>query len=117
MGTIPNLPATTGKSAGPVAEGVTSRDTHPSRKRLALAIAVAATSDALAFFVDLVLPLQWALDVGTAFLLFLILGRRWALLPGLVTEAIPGLGVFPAWILVVCSIILYDDIRGTRKQA
>ena len=62
-------------------------------------------------------PFQWALDLGTAGLLFLILGRRWALLPGLVVEAIPGMGVFPVWVLVVLSIILYDEIKthGGKK--
>jgi hypothetical protein len=58
---------------------------------------------------------QWALDIGTAFLLFLILGRRWALLPGLIAEAIPGMGVFPVWILVVASIAVYDGIKKSSK--
>jgi hypothetical protein len=51
---------------------------------------------------------QWAVDLATAFALFLILGRRRAILPGLVAEAIPGLGVFPVWVLVVLFIIRYD---------
>jgi len=81
-----------------------------------MALAVAAVSDVLSYAVDLVLPLQWGLDMGTAFLLFLILGRRWAILPGLIAEAIPGVGVFPVWVLVVLSIILYDDIRVRRNR-
>jgi hypothetical protein len=85
-----------------------------SQKQLALAVTVAAVSDALAFFVVLLPPAQWALDIVTAFLLFLILGKRWAILPGLVSEAIPGWGIFPAWILVVGSIYLYDDIKKIR---
>lgn len=87
------------------------------RVRIWLALAVAAVSDVLAFFAELILPLQWALDLVTALLLFLILGRRWAILPGLVAEAIPGMGVFPAWILVVLSIVVYDDIRRPRPKA
>jgi hypothetical protein len=115
MEIIPQLPATTAKpdALGPEATpspGPASATKH-SRKRIALAIAVAAVSDALAFFVVVLPPLQWALDIVTAALLFLILGRRWAILPGLVSEAIPGLALFPAWILVVGSIILYDDIK------
>jgi hypothetical protein len=47
--------------------------------------------------------------------LFVILGRRWALLPGLVVEAIPGMGVFPVWVLVVLSIIMYDGIKKPFK--
>ena len=112
MNAIENASAGVGKSATP--EGLPS--THVSRARLVLALAVAAASDALAFFVELVLPLQWALDLATALLLFLILGRRWAILPGLVAEAIPGMGVFPVWILVVLSIIAYDEIRHPRKS-
>ncbi len=59
--------------------------------------------------------MRWAVDLGTAFLLFLVLGRRWAILPGLITEAIPGMGVFPVWILVVLSVIVYDDIKGRKR--
>jgi hypothetical protein len=40
-------------------------------------------------------------DLLTALLLFGLLGWRWALLPGLVAEAIPGVAVFPVWLLVV----------------
>jgi hypothetical protein len=81
-----------------------------SWKVLALALLVAGVSDAVSFFVAFVLPVQLAVDVATAILLFLILGRRLAILPGLIAEAIPGMGIFPVWILVVLSVILYDDI-------
>jgi len=87
---------------------------HYSRKRLAVAFGVAAVSDFLAMWTEFAPPIQWALDLATAGLLFLILGRRWALLPGLVVEAIPGMGVFPVWILVVLSLILYDEIKSHR---
>lgn len=90
-------------------ELVPSRRT--SRARFAVAFGMAAVSDFLSIGVDFALPLQWLLDLGTAGILFLILGRRWALLPGLVAEAIPGVGVFPVWILVVLSIIVHDEIK------
>ena len=86
-----------------------------SRARLAIAFAIAAASDCLSIGIEFIPPLQWALDLGTAALLFLILGRRWALLPGLIVEAIPGMGVFPVWVLVVMSVILYDEIKGHGK--
>jgi hypothetical protein len=89
---------------------------RPSRARLILAFAVAAVSDILAFWSTIAPPVQWALDVGTAFLLFLILGKRWALLPGLIAEAIPGMGIFPVWILVVASIAVYDGIHKPMKR-
>ncbi|HTS70719.1 MAG TPA: hypothetical protein VMO17_17170 [Terriglobia bacterium] len=88
---------------------------RPSRVRFAIAFGVAAISDFLAMLTDFAPPIQWALDLGTAGLLFLILGRRWALLPGLIVEAIPGMGVFPVWVLVVISIILYDEIRAHKR--
>jgi hypothetical protein len=90
---------------------------RPSRARLAIAFAVAAVSDFFSFWATIAPPVQWALDVGTAFALFLILGRRWALLPGLVAEAIPGMGVFPVWILVVFSIAIYDGVKKPPTKA
>jgi hypothetical protein len=87
---------------------------RPSRKRLAVAFLIAAVSDVLSFWTTVAPPIQWVIDLGTALLLFLILGRRWAILPGLIAEAIPGMGVFPVWILVVLSIIVYDDIKGRK---
>ena len=76
---------------------------------------MASASDLIGFGAELVPPLQWAIDLATALVLFLIFGRRWAILPGLIAEAIPGLGVFPIWVLVVLSIAAYDDIK-TRKH-
>jgi hypothetical protein len=88
---------------------------QPSRAKLAIALAVAAVSDVASFFTEFAPPIQWAIDVATAILLFVILGRRWALLPGLVAEAVPGMGVFPVWILVVASIAVYDGIKKPHK--
>ena len=86
-----------------------------SRARWGLAFGVAAVSDILSFWAAIAPPAQWALDVGTAFILFLILGQRWALLPGLIAEAIPGMGIFPVWILVVASIAVYDGIKKPSR--
>lgn len=89
---------------------------RPSRARFAVAFGVAAISDFLSMWTEFVPPVQWAVDLGTAGLLFLILGRRWALLPGLIVEAIPGMGVFPVWVLVVMSLIVYDEIKGHKQR-
>jgi hypothetical protein len=110
---ISSLPAgqpETLPSASPLAPGK-----RPSRERIAIAFAAAAVSDVLSIWITFLPPAQWALDVGTAFLLFLLLGRRWALLPGLIAEAIPGMGVFPWWVLVVLSIGIYDGIKKPAK--
>ena len=86
-----------------------------SRAEMAIAFGVAAVSDVLSIWLTFAPPFQWTLDLATAFILFLILGRRWALLPGLVAEAIPGMGVFPVWVLVVLSIIIYDGIKKPSR--
>ena len=86
------------------------------RARLATAFAVAAVSDVLSVWLEFVPPVQWTLDLSTAFLLFLMLGRQWAILPALVAEAIPGLAVLPAWVLVVGSIAIWGTVKpGIRR--
>ncbi len=85
------------------------------KARLIVAFVVAAVSDILAAAFEFVPPLQWALDIVTAATLFLILGRQWIILPALIAEAIPGLGVFPFWLLVVASIALWGTIKKGKK--
>ena len=82
-----------------------------SKTRLALALAIAATSDAVGAFVTLAPPLVWLVDIATAVLLFAVLGWQWLLLPGLFLEAIPGLGVLPFWLLVVGAICVWGTAR------
>jgi hypothetical protein len=84
------------------------------KKRLIAAFAVAAVSDVCSAVLEFAPPLQWTLDIVTAGLLFLILGRQWMILPGLIAEAIPGLALFPFWVVVVGSIALWGKI-GKRK--
>jgi hypothetical protein len=82
-----------------------------SRERLVLAFAVAALSDALSLFLTLTPPVQWAADLVTAILLFMVLGWQWILLPGLIMEAIPGIYVFPFWVLVVGAVAVWGTAR------
>jgi hypothetical protein len=56
-----------------------------SRKRLALAFLIGVVSDVLSFAMMLAPLMQWVIDLGTALLLFLVIGRRWAILPGLIS--------------------------------
>ena len=79
--------------------------------RLALAFIVAGISDAIGAFASLAPPIGWAVDVVTAALLFVVLGWQWLLLPGLVLEAIPGVGVLPFWLLVVGAIAVLGTPR------
>jgi hypothetical protein len=82
-----------------------------SKKRLALAFAIAGISDAIGAFAAPLPPITWMVDLGTALLLFIVLGRQWLLLPGLALEAIPGLGVLPFWLLVVGAIAVLGTPR------
>jgi len=85
-----------------------------ARARLALAFAVAAVSDLLSVAFSLLPPFQWALDIATALSLWVILGWRWQILPGLIAEAIPGLEVFPVWVLVVA--VIYPSFGRDRDS-
>ncbi len=86
-----------------------------SRRRLALAFVVAGLSDGLSIYLTPVPPLQWAADGVTAILLFIVLGWQWILLPGLAMEAIPGLNVFPFWVLVVGAVAMWGTARPNLK--
>jgi hypothetical protein len=86
-----------------------------SRGKVAIAFGVAAVSDILSIWLTFLPPAQLAVDLVTALVLFWILGKRWALLPGFIAEAIPGVGVFPVWVLVVLSILAYDGFKKPAK--
>ena len=87
-----------------------------SVSRLALAFAVAGLSDVIGAFASLAPPIGWAVDAVTAALLFGVLGWQWLLLPGLVLEAIPGVGVVPFWLLVVGAIAVLGTPRPKFGQ-
>ena len=86
------------------------------RARLAAAFGVAAISDILSVWLTFAPPMQWGLDVGTALLLFLTLGRQWAIFPALIAEAIPGLALMPAWVLVVGSIAIWGSVKPLGRR-
>jgi hypothetical protein len=100
----------------PIDEHAVPAEKRTSWKRWALAFGVAAVSDMISFWTEFIPPVQWVIDLTTAGLLFLILGKRWAILPGLITEAIPGMALFPVWVLVVASIAVYDDIHKPHPK-
>ena len=89
----------------------------PSKTRLVLAFLVAAASDVVSGGTEFVPFVQWAVDVTTALLLFGLLGWRWALFPGLVAEAIPGVAALPTWVLVVASVALWGEIQRTGRRS
>lgn len=101
------LPPEDGATGG----GNRTRPDDGRSHRLATAMAIAVVSDVASVWLELIPPVQWALDLATAGLLFLILGRQWAILPALVAEAVPGLAAFPAWVLVVASIGVFGTVK------
>ncbi|HEX2965243.1 MAG TPA: hypothetical protein VHO84_05640 [Syntrophorhabdaceae bacterium] len=84
-----------------------------TKKRLFLAFVLAVLADGLSLLLTPAPPLQWTTDLVTAVLLFLILGRQWILLPGLIMEAIPVIYIFPFWVLVVGAIAIWGTPRPT----
>jgi lysylphosphatidylglycerol synthetase-like protein (DUF2156 family) len=111
----PETPIPPGKKPQPLSRS------RFSRKRLALAFTIAVLADVLSVFLTLAPPVEWAVDLVTAILLFMVLGRQWILLPGLIMEAIPGLYVFPFWVLVVGAVAMWgtakpDQTHGTKVQ-
>lgn len=74
-----------------------------SRWRWALFIAI--VSDAIGFAVILFPPAQWLVDAVTAIALLFIIGFRWQLFVSLAIEVIPALELFPAWTLVVLTLM------------
>jgi len=84
--------------------------------QLALAFVIAGVSDITGTFASLAPPIGWAVDALTAALLFVVLGWQWLLLPGLVLEAIPGIGVLPFWVLVVAAIAVLGTPRPKIGQ-
>jgi hypothetical protein len=80
------------------------------------ALGIAVVSDALGFGLAWLPPIQWAIDAITALSLFIALGFRWGLLPALAIEVVPGLQVFPTWILAVVAMAALekeDDGQGS----
>jgi hypothetical protein len=80
--------------------------------RFFLAFAVAAAADSIFLMAELMPVVAWTVDFGVAFALFVLLGFRWALVPVLIVELIPGLALFPTWTLAVTSLALF----GQRKR-
>ena len=100
----------------PGAEPPSSKLLKFSKPRLALAFAIAGLSDVIGAFAAPLPPAEWVVDVATALLLFAVLSWQWLILPGLVLEAIPGLGVLPFWLLVVAAIAVLGTPRPTFER-
>jgi len=89
----------------------------PDRKRRLVAFAVAAVSDIASLGDWMFPPAQLAVDVLTAMVLWSLMGWRWPMLPALIAEAIPGLGLFPTWTLVAGAYLVYPGGAGGAGRA
>ena len=115
-----SLPPSSSPGSGQPRTGGDAAPANPlkfSKKQLAIAVAIAGVSDVIGAFATPAPPITWAVDLVTALLLFVVLGRQWLLLPGLALEAIPGLGVIPFWLLVVGAIAAFGTPRPKFDQA
>jgi hypothetical protein len=111
---LPPVTETPIPSASPPAVSSGASDKLPlglSKKRLMLAFAIAGISDTISLIDVPFPPLQLAVDLITAALLFAVLGWRWLLLPGLIMEAVPGVAVVPFWMLVVSAIAIWGTVK------
>ena len=80
-----------------------------SALRIALAMLVAVGADTvLAPVGELIVIFA---DIAVAVVLALILGWSWPLAAALVLECIPGVGLFPSWVLAVTGIALVGRSR------
>lgn len=94
----------------PYSKNVLSADVQKlSPLRIILAFGVAIIADTLVEAVPT--PFSQVIDVFAGVSLFLILGANWILLPAFLIELIPGIGMFPTWVLAVTAITLKNGMR------
>ena len=111
-----SLPSSAPPAKQTSAETISAKRLKFSKKRLAVAFVIAGISDVIGAFATLAPPIGWAVDIVTALLLFTVLGWQWLLLPGLALEAVPGLQIFPFWLLVVGAIAVLGTPRPKIGQ-
>jgi len=72
---------------------------QPNRRglRFVLSLSVAAVADGL----EVLFPFAWVpIDLATVGIFFLLWGFRWEVALVLIPELIPGVNVFPSWIML-----------------
>ena len=80
------------------------------------AIAIAVVSDIVNAIFIWAPPVVIGIDVVTAILLWVVLGRPKVLLPVFVAEAIPGVGIVPLWTLVAGGLAFFGRIPGRGRM-
>lgn len=80
-----------------------------SALRIGLAMLVAVGADTVLAPIGEMIAI--VADIAVAVVLALILGWSWPLAAALVLECIPGVGMFPSWVLAVTGIALVGRSR------
>ena len=80
------------------------------------AIAIAVVSDIVNAIFIWAPPVVIGIDVVTAILRWVGLGRPKVLLPVFVAEAIPGVGLVPLWTLVAGGLAFFGRIPGRGRM-
>jgi len=86
-----------------------------SALRIGLAMLVAVGADTVLAPVGEMIAI--VADIAVAVVLALILGWSWPLAAALVLECIPGVGMFPSWVLAVAGIALVGHSRKPWQSA
>ena len=79
------------------------------------AIGIAVASDIVGALFTWAPPIVIAVDVVTATLLWLVLGRPMVLLPIFIAEAVPGASIVPLWTLVAVGLAFFGRIPGRGR--
>jgi hypothetical protein len=80
------------------------------------AIAIAIVSDIVNAIFTWAPPIVIGIDVVTAVLLWVVLGRPMVLLPVFIAEALPGVGIVPFWTLVAGGLAFFGRIPGRGRM-
>jgi hypothetical protein len=115
MANMPELiDVTPAPGAGGTARRVWAEVAQPrrglSRRRKAVALAIAAAADAAQLALAPVFgegagsPFEDALDAGVALALLGVVGFQWRLVAAFAAELVPGMALFPSWTAVVLSM-------------
>ncbi len=83
-------------------------------RRLA-ALAIAVVSDVVNAIFTWAPPIVIGIDLVTAVLLWLVLGRPMVLLPIFIAEALPGMSLVPLWTLVAGGLAFFGKIPGRGR--
>jgi hypothetical protein len=79
------------------------------------ALCIALVSDIVNAILTWAPPVVIGIDLVTAVLLWMVLGRPMVLLPIFIAEAIPGVSVVPLWTLVACGLVFFGKIPGRYR--